>query len=208
LIVCTSKADESSDMPLLESINYQVNHRIAYADDASNWNVEDYWATPEESYARGAGDCEDIAIAKYFALRDAGLAPATLRLAYVELQIGGAGGLTRRHIVVAYLRPDGGPGSERVLDNVIDEVRLLSRRPDLHVLISFDMDGVWLGLERGAPARPARDIRRWSELLARLDGMLPGARLPRRRRRPSAGSPAAALHHQEGYLIGLLALRA
>jgi predicted transglutaminase-like cysteine proteinase len=132
--------------------------------------VQDYWATPQETYARGAGDCEDFAIAKYFALLDAGLPAKQLRLAYAELHIGGADGPTRRHIVVAYLPQRGATGSERILDNVIDEIRPLTRRPDLHVLISFDTESVWRALDRGVPARSAREIRRWSDLLSRMAG--------------------------------------
>ena len=161
-------AAEDDDALILESINFRINHRIVFMDDEANWGVPDYWATPQETYERGAGDCEDYAIAKYFALREAGLPAKQLRLIYAELRIGGADGLTRRHIVLAYLPQRGAPGSERILDNVIDEVRPLTRRPDLHVLLSFDTEGVWHELDRGVPARSAHEIRRWSGVLSRM----------------------------------------
>lgn len=52
---------------------------VPYRDDLANWHVVDYWATPEEFLHKG-GDCEDYAIAKYFALRAAGWAAVDLRV--------------------------------------------------------------------------------------------------------------------------------
>lgn len=46
-------------------------NRLPYRDDMTNWHLIDYWATPDEFLSKG-GDCEDYAIAKYFALRAAG----------------------------------------------------------------------------------------------------------------------------------------
>lgn len=49
-----------------------VNHfmnRFKYGEDIDVWGVNEYWATPREFLAKGAGDCKAIAIAKYFALR-------------------------------------------------------------------------------------------------------------------------------------------
>lgn len=40
--------------------------------DQSTYCREEYWATPEEFMAKGGGDCEDYAIAKYLALRHFG----------------------------------------------------------------------------------------------------------------------------------------
>jgi len=54
-------------------------NRVPYRDDMANWHVVDYWATPDEFLHKG-GDCEDYAIAKYFALRAAGWPAADLRI--------------------------------------------------------------------------------------------------------------------------------
>jgi predicted transglutaminase-like cysteine proteinase len=46
--------------------------------------VPDVWTTPLTTFAAGAGDCEDYAIAKYVALREAGMDAADLRLMIVR----------------------------------------------------------------------------------------------------------------------------
>jgi predicted transglutaminase-like cysteine proteinase len=46
-----------------------VNGKLIYRDDQDNWGLKDYWASADETIARGAGDCEDLAIVKLQALR-------------------------------------------------------------------------------------------------------------------------------------------
>ena len=162
-----AQAGFEAPLPLV-AVNETLNHRIVFADDARNGARADQWATPDELMARGAGDCEDYAIAKYFALLAAGVPRPNLRLAYTRVLMGGTGDTWRSHMVVAYLPAAAAPGDELILDNLLDEIRPLSRRPDLRVLISFDADGVWTGLERGPPARPARQIAPWAQVLQRM----------------------------------------
>ena len=61
-------------------INRAINLAIRPASDAARYQVADVWATPLTTFATGTGDCEDYAIAKYVALREAGLAPEDLRI--------------------------------------------------------------------------------------------------------------------------------
>jgi hypothetical protein len=49
----------------------------------------DVWTPPLATLARGAGDCEDYAIAKFVALRRAGLAPDDLRIVVLHDTIHG-----------------------------------------------------------------------------------------------------------------------
>lgn len=162
-------ADETlAGLPALERVNVTLNRRIVFADDASNGRQADHWATPDELMARGTGDCEDFAIAKYFALRAAGLPAAQLRLAYAQLRAGGTGDLWRPHMVLAFLPGDAAAGEELILDNLLDEIRPLSRRPDLRVLISFDTNGIWRVLDRGVPVRPAGQLAPWARVLQRM----------------------------------------
>lgn len=66
----------------LEAVNLLAN-RVSYVEDQVNYGVEDYWATPDEFFARG-GDCEDYVIAKYAALRLLGWPAERLRMAVVH----------------------------------------------------------------------------------------------------------------------------
>lgn len=65
-------------------INRAINLAIRPARDVKRFNVPDLWTTPLMTFALGAGDCEDYAIAKYVALREAGVAAADLRLMIVH----------------------------------------------------------------------------------------------------------------------------
>jgi predicted transglutaminase-like cysteine proteinase len=153
---------------LLASLNVSVNHRIVYDGEPRRRDPALPWASPDELRERGSGDCVDHAMAKYFSLVAAGLPPAQLRIAYVEAQAGGPDGPRQRHMVLAWLPPDDADGDPLILDNLLDAVRPLSRRPDLRVLISFNTDGIWAGLERGRPARDARRITAWARVLDRM----------------------------------------
>jgi predicted transglutaminase-like cysteine proteinase len=53
---------------------------VPYRTDQEVYGVSDYWATPIEMLAAGGGDCEDHAIAKLAALKQAGVAADKLRL--------------------------------------------------------------------------------------------------------------------------------
>ncbi len=66
----------------IEAVNRMVN-RAPYLDDAVNYGLRDYWATPGELFTRG-GDCEDYAFAKFKALRHLGFANRDLRLVVVH----------------------------------------------------------------------------------------------------------------------------
>ncbi len=65
-------------MDQLKYVNSYFN-RWAYIPDQTNYGVPEYWATVEEFLAR-SGDCEDYAIAKFFALRELGFANEDLRV--------------------------------------------------------------------------------------------------------------------------------
>jgi|RhiMetdeSRZDD1v2_1073273.scaffolds.fasta_scaffold576634_1 predicted transglutaminase-like cysteine proteinase len=65
-------------------INRAVNLQIRPMSDEAQYGVPDYWASPLETFASGAGDCEDYAIAKYVALQYAGFSRDDLRLVIVQ----------------------------------------------------------------------------------------------------------------------------
>jgi predicted transglutaminase-like cysteine proteinase len=65
-------------------INRDINLAIRPTSDIAQWGVEDRWSAPLATFATGRGDCEDYAIAKYVALREAGVAESDIRLLIVR----------------------------------------------------------------------------------------------------------------------------
>jgi predicted transglutaminase-like cysteine proteinase len=89
-------------------INRAINLAIRPMSDLAQWGVIDRWSAPLVTFTTGRGDCEDYAIAKYVALKEAGVAAEDLKLVIVrDLAVGGD------HAVVA-ARLD---GDWIVLDN-------------------------------------------------------------------------------------------
>ncbi len=157
----------------LKRINEFFNRRILFEDDTTVWKQIDYWATPLELMGKGAGDCEDFSIVKYFSLREMGVDREKLRLTYVRARIGGPDSkISQAHMVLTYYpAPDAEP---LVLDNLISDIRPASRRTDLTPVYSFNTDGVFAG-GGSRPAAPIDRLSRWKDLLLRMqsEGMEP-----------------------------------
>ena len=83
-------AQQEEPVAALEMINRGVNHAIAYRPDIDLWHVADYWENPREIAEKGAGDCEDYAIAKFWLLRSMGVAASDLQLIVLTDQRNGA----------------------------------------------------------------------------------------------------------------------
>lgn len=65
-------------------------NRWPYKQDRELYGVNEYWATPKEFMSR-SGDCEDYAIAKFFALREMGFSNDDLRIVALRDRIRGVG---------------------------------------------------------------------------------------------------------------------
>ncbi len=72
----------ASDRKKIEAVNDYMN-AISFMSDSKNYGVRDYWATPMEFLARGKGDCEDYAVAKYVSLRSLGISQDRMRMVIV-----------------------------------------------------------------------------------------------------------------------------
>jgi predicted transglutaminase-like cysteine proteinase len=163
---------EADAVTRLDAVNRFYNRRILFAEDAQVWRVDDHWASPLETMQQGMGDCEDYAIAKYFSLLAAGMQAAQLRLVYVRLQVGGAGGSSQPHMVLAYYAD--ASAEPQILDNLVTEIRPASRRPDLTPVFSFNSEGLWQGNGSQRMGDPVERLSRWREVLrkAREEGFL------------------------------------
>ena len=59
-----NKPSQGTIQDKLNEVNQFFNARMAFRDDIVVWKQQDYWATPIEFLRKGAGDCEDFALAK------------------------------------------------------------------------------------------------------------------------------------------------
>jgi predicted transglutaminase-like cysteine proteinase len=84
LLYIIDLAQQRQGFARLGEINRAVNLSIKPVSDWAQYGVEDFWSTPIGTLSAGAGDCEDYAILKYFALREAGILRDDLRLLIVR----------------------------------------------------------------------------------------------------------------------------
>lgn len=167
LIQEITEAAAGDELSRLKRINTFFNRRVDYVEDREVWGQPDYWASPLETLNKGAGDCEDYAIGKYFSLIASGVSAAKMRLVYVRAEVGGT---VLAHMVLAYY-PD--PLAEPlILDNLITDIRPASRRPDLAPVFSFNAEGLWQGVGSSTAGDPVARLSRWRDLLtkARAEG--------------------------------------
>ncbi len=152
-----------SEQEKLRQVNDFFNQRIDFVDDVYLWGLNDYWATPLELLAQGAGDCEDYSIAKYFTLIELGVSEDKIRITYVK-----ALKLNQAHMVLTYFStPRAIPV---VLDNLIPQIKLATKRKDLLPVYSFNGSGLWLAKSRGSGKRVggASRLNMWAELKQRM----------------------------------------
>lgn len=151
-----------SEMDKLAVVNQFFNKQLRYEEDIDLWHEVDYWATPVESLIKGAGDCEDYAIAKYFSLRRLGIPGEKLLITYVK-----ALRLNRAHMVLTYYSsPNAVP---LVLDSLIDDIRPASERPDLLPVYAFNAQGVWLpGAQGNKKTGDSKRLSRWQDVLKKM----------------------------------------
>lgn len=153
------------DKPENEKLK-QVNdffNLVRFVSDELHWQQKDYWATPVEFLSTNGGDCEDFTLAKYFTLRELGVPDNKLRMTYVK-----AIKLNQAHMVLSYFEtPDAEP---LILDNLVNDIRLASRRQDLVPVYSFNGKGLWLAKERerGKRVGSSSRISRWEDVVQRM----------------------------------------
>ena len=134
----------------LGEINRAINLAIRPMSDPAQYGALDVWSSPLVTFPRGAGDCEDYAIAKFIALRQAGVSPDDLRIVIMRDTI-----RDENHAVAA-ARLD---GRWLMLDNrrmaMVDDTHVRNYRP----LFSIDQYGPMQYVDEPLRAeQPGRDI--------------------------------------------------
>ena len=126
------KLENADTKTKLEKINDFFNG-VKYGDDKDIYGIADYWASPYEFLARDKGDCEDYAIAKFFALKHLGIPSSKIFLTYVRLD-----GAKDAHMILSYFET---PSSEPlILDSIRKIIFPASQRTDLKPIYNFNPD--------------------------------------------------------------------
>jgi predicted transglutaminase-like cysteine proteinase len=147
----------------LARVNDFFNGNVEFVDDIILWQKTDYWAAPTEFLAKGAGDCEDYSIAKYFTLVEMGVDESKLRITYVK-----ALELNQAHMVLTYF--DSPRAVPLVLDNLKPGIVAATQRRDLQPVYSFNGTGLWLAKSKGSGQHVGGSDRlsMWTELKLRM----------------------------------------
>jgi predicted transglutaminase-like cysteine proteinase len=135
----------------LGEINRAINLAIRPMSDLAQYGEIDVWSSPLVTFAHGAGDCEDYAIAKFVALRLAGIAPGDLRIVIMRDTIRG-----EDHAVAA-ARLD---GHWLTLDNrrmaMVEDAQVRNYRPtfviDQYGIMQYDAEPLLAGSPGANPA--------------------------------------------------------
>lgn len=120
-------------LDLLTDVNDRINAQVRYQAEQPG---QDHYQTPKETRERGTGDCEDIAIAKYWELHKQGLHPQLMyclwdnpkRSEWVDIPNDRDKRRMLKSSREAHMVCLQG---NLVLDNIISEIRTVEERQDL-----------------------------------------------------------------------------
>lgn len=142
------------DIPKLEALR-MVNgyfNQWPPKKDEDAWGKPEYWTTPREFFQRRGGDCEDYAIAKYFALRYFKINPDRMRIVIVRMRDEKGAFMPQLHAVLA-VRADSLwfilDNNARPKDNIFPHTMYKGRFVPLY---SVNEKGAWI---HGEPEKPA-----------------------------------------------------
>jgi predicted transglutaminase-like cysteine proteinase len=146
-IAIIDKAMTREGFAQIAEINRSINLNIRPVSDLALYGVNERWTTPLVTFASGAGDCEDYAIAKYVALQQIGIPESDLRLVVVYDHN------THEHHAVASVRHG---GRWLILDNralaIQEDVEIAHFNP-LFVLNSQNVRRIAAAPRKAAPAQ-------------------------------------------------------
>ncbi|MDE2435910.1 MAG: transglutaminase-like cysteine peptidase [Sphingomonadales bacterium] len=122
-------------MAKLAAVNAWTNAKIRYVEDRDQYGKADYWASASETLRRGAGDCEDIAIAKMQLLAALGVHRDAMYLTIARDTVRAAD-----HALLI-VKMD---GKAWLLDNATDRVLDASASYDYRPIVSFSENHRWI----------------------------------------------------------------
>lgn len=147
LLATTGARNSISRTEQIETVNRWVNRNIQFGEDRDIYGRSDYWATAGETFRRGIGDCEDLAIAKMELLSALGISRDQMRLVVARDLVRNAD-----HAVLVVTLADG----IVMLDNMTD--RLLDARlpNDYRPIMSFSQNTKWM---HGYPVQSVQPVQ-------------------------------------------------
>ena len=134
-----------NERDLLARVNQWVNQQITYINDDRNYHQSDFWATAEQTIARGSGDCEDYAILKMQLLRAAGVDASRMKLVLLRDLAANSD-----HAFLLVQTAEG----KVVLDNMTDRVYDGSHPNSVRPVLSFSENRRWVHAYRGLQPSP------------------------------------------------------
>ena len=142
-LAATGARKSGAPMAQVEAVNRWVNRTIEFGEDRDVYGRADYWAPASETFRRGIGDCEDLAIAKMELLSALGISRDRMRLVVARDLVRNAD-----HAVLVVMLSDGAV----MLDNMTD--RLLDARlpNEYRPIMSFSQNAKWV---HGYTVQPA-----------------------------------------------------
>jgi predicted transglutaminase-like cysteine proteinase len=139
-----------TDLQKVLNVNSKINNAIDWGQDIFVWGEKDYWATPDELFERGAGDCEDVAIAKYLILKQFNI---KTKLAYVFKD-------KQPHMVCLYH-----DGLKEIVLDFPEKATLEWFESGLDLVFTFDEASLYVG---GRVENSRKNLSMWNDVLNRL----------------------------------------
>ncbi len=134
---------------------------VPYSSDMKVWGVSDYWANRMEFVGKDRGDCEDYTYAKYFTLKQLGIASDKMRAFYCKSLI-----YKQAHMVLAFFRK---PRSiPFILGNYNQKILPATKRKDLKPIKLYNSEDLFLAkLKKMGKAVPSskKSAQKWIELI-------------------------------------------
>ena len=159
-----AKASTMHDTEKIALVHRFFEDNIEWRPDLCEYSVAEYWATPAEVMERKAGDCEDIAIAKYFTLKEAGMTDDQLKIVYGQIC---KEDTWVPHMVLMCHSWDG----QIILDNVNNKIMPENSRWDFISILAFNLSGIWI-FKNGHPkliTTNCKRLKKWRELIERYE---------------------------------------